>query len=146
MRDFRERESVSHLAGTLFRRIARAHARELKHLEISTVHANVLMVLWLDGPSTIGHIQEALSLGSSTLTGAIDRMEAAGLVKREDVPGDRRAWRIVPTAAANRRRAAVMEAVARVEERAFARLGAQKRRLLVELLVEANAAIGEEEA
>jgi len=40
----------------------------------------VLSVLWLEGPLTIGELQAILALGSSTLTGTIDRMEKAGLV------------------------------------------------------------------
>ena len=141
MRDFPERDSISHLAGTLFRRIARAHARALRVLELSAVHANVLVVLWLDGPSTIGAIQEQLALGSSPRTGAIDRMEAAGLVRREPVPGDRRAWRIVPTAAANKMRAPALAAIAATEQRAFAGLTAAERRQLASLLGKANASI-----
>ena len=41
-----------------------------------------LMVLWLDGPKKVGALQKLLALSSPTLTGALDRMEAAGLVRR----------------------------------------------------------------
>ena len=39
------------------------------------MQAHILATLWIDGTMTIGELQARLMLGSSTLTGAIDRME-----------------------------------------------------------------------
>jgi hypothetical protein len=80
MRDVRFRESIPNLVGKLFRRMARVHGKAVRPFEISAVQANILAQLWLDGPATMGEVQRKLELGSSTLTGAIDRMEKLALV------------------------------------------------------------------
>src|SRR6185295_17264334 len=96
MRDVRVRGTLSNQVGQLFRRLARVHNRMLRPFEISAVQANILSILWESGAMTIGELQAELAIGSSTLTGAVDRMERVGLVRREDHPRDRRAIRLVP--------------------------------------------------
>jgi DNA-binding MarR family transcriptional regulator len=86
-------------------------------------------------------VQELLALGSSTLTGAVDRMERAGLVSRQDVPRDRRAWRLVPVAWPAKKQRALMQAIADNEEAALSQLTTAERQELVRLLKKANASL-----
>ena len=122
------------MVGKLFRQIARVHGRAVKPFEISAVQANVLSVLWLEGAMTIGELQAALALGSSTLTGAVDRMEKAGLVKRAAVSHDRRAVRLEPATWPAKRKEALITVLADTEKSCFAGLTAAERRELVRLL------------
>ena len=71
--------------GKLFRVMARTYNKALVPFEISSVQAHILATLWIEGAMTIGELQAHMMLGSSTLTGAVDRMERAGLVKRQPV-------------------------------------------------------------
>src|SRR3569832_464356 len=75
----------------LFRLANRATNRAVVDFELSGEQAHVLIALWEMGPVTIGALQRELSLSSATLTGAIDRMEKAELVRRVPAPDDRRA-------------------------------------------------------
>jgi DNA-binding MarR family transcriptional regulator len=128
--------------GKLFRLVAREHNRALKSLGVSAVQANILAVLWTLGPLTMGQLMEELAMGSSTLTGAIDRMEREGLVKREKVPRDRRAFRVEPAAWPERKREAVLARLDRTEQAGLAALSTADRRTLGRLLDRAIDSIG----
>jgi DNA-binding MarR family transcriptional regulator len=117
--------------------MARVHNRAVKGFEISAVQAHVLASLWLDGAATMGEIQNRLALGSSTLTGAIDRMERQGLVTRKAVPGDRRAFWLEPVLWPEKKRAALLEKLQKTEDACFAGLTAAERRELRRLLEKA---------
>jgi len=142
MRDSRVRDSIHHRVGKLFRLVARDHNRALKPLGVSAVQANILAVLWTLGPLTMGQLMEELAMGSSTLTGAIDRMEREGLVKRSKVPGDRRAFRVEPAAWPERRREAVLRRLDETEQAGLAALSTADRRALARLLDRAIESIG----
>lgn len=123
--------------------MARAHNRALKRHEVSAVQAHILATLWIGGPMTIGELQAVLALGSSTLTGALDRMEKVGLMKRLPVPGDRRAFRLEPVAWPARRRDALLATLTETEDRCFAGLSESERRELSRLLDKALTSIRE---
>jgi DNA-binding MarR family transcriptional regulator len=141
MRDSRLRDSISNRLGKLFRVMARAHNRALKRYEVSAVQAHILATLWIGGPLTIGELQAVLALGSSTLTGAIDRMEKAGLLRRLPVPGDRRAFRLEPAAWPAKRKEALLATLSDTEDRCFAALSDAERRDLSRLLDKALTSI-----
>jgi DNA-binding MarR family transcriptional regulator len=71
--------------------------RESGLADISVAYFGVLQALWdVDGVS-ITDLGERVQLEKSTMTSLIDRMEGAGLVRRDDHPTDRRAYRICIT-------------------------------------------------
>lgn len=131
------RDSIPNLVGKLFRHVARVHGRAVKPFEVSAVQANVLSVLWLEGAMTIGGLQSTLALGSSTLTGAIDRMEKAGLVKRASVSGDRRAVRVEPASWPAKKKEQLLVTLGETEKSCFDGLTNAERRELVRLLTKA---------
>jgi DNA-binding MarR family transcriptional regulator len=137
------RDSISNRLGKLFRVMARAHNRALKRHEISAVQAQILATLWLAGPMMIGELQGLLLLGSSTLTGALDRMEKVGLVRRLPVAGDRRAFRLEPVAWPARKKEALLATLFETEDRCFAGLSDPERRELGRLLDKALVSIRE---
>ena len=57
----------------------------------------ILYVLWQEDGVSISEIARRTGLANTTLTSMLDRMDAAGLIRREAVPGDRRQQRVVLT-------------------------------------------------
>ena len=119
--------------------MARTYNRALQPFEISSVQAHILATLWIEGSMTIGELQARLMLGSSTLTGAVDRMERAGLLKRTPVEGDRRAYRLMPVTWSARKAEGLMETLAKTEDEVFRGLTVAERRTLSSLLGKALA-------
>ena len=117
--------------------MARSYNKALAQFDISSVQANILATLWIEGAMTIGELQARLMLGSSTLTGAIDRMERAHLVERRPVEGDRRAYRLVPVVWPAKKAEALMETLAKTENEVFRGLTGAERKTLGLLLEKA---------
>ena len=68
--------------------------RESELSDISVAYFAVLHALWENDGLNISDLGEKAQLEKSTMTSLIDRMEGAGLLRREDHPTDRRAYRI----------------------------------------------------
>lgn len=135
MQDDRLDKALGYALVRAFRHVNRAHNRALMPFELSAEQAHILLVLWLTkGPMKIGDLQRSLVLSSGTLTGAIDRMEKSGLVRRVADPDDGRAWRIEPAAMNARRRKAIEDTLERTEDETFAPLDAKEKRELFRLL------------
>ena len=66
--------------------------------DISVAYFPVLQALWEKDGLSISGLGESVHLEKSTMTSLIDRMEGAGLLRREDHPTDRRAYKICLTA------------------------------------------------
>ncbi len=134
MRNIRLRSSPSQLIGHLFRQVNRAHGTALKPTGLSPVQAQILIVLWVEGPMTVGELQRFLAMGGPALSGAIDRMEKAKLLRRRPVPGDRRAFSIEAMPYAEKDKTLVLEQLANADVQCFAALSKSERRELVRLL------------
>lgn len=76
---------VHQAAGRIFARMLRERG-----MEIHPAHGRILYVLWQEGPLPIHDLARRVSLGKSTLTSALDRLEASGEVKRVRSEKDRR--------------------------------------------------------
>src|SRR5579883_2770839 len=120
MQDDRLRSSVGYALVRAFRTVNRASNRVLARHGLSAEQAHILFVLWSDGPMKVGALQRILALSSGTLTGALDRMEKAGLVRRAPDPADARAFRVEPVAFDARRRRAIEATLEGIEEECFA--------------------------
>lgn len=66
---------------------------------VTTVQAAALFHVSGQGGCLLGELSRGLHLDNSAITGLVDRLEKKGLATREPVPGDRRAMRVVLTAA-----------------------------------------------
>jgi len=143
MRDTRFSGSIPNLTGVLFRHVARVHGRAVQRFEISSVQANILAALFVGGAMTVGELQARLALGSSTITGALDRMERQGLCKREKSSADKRSFVVVPPPWPARKREALLDTLEATEQACFARLSAAERRQLAQLLGKAIRSIEE---
>lgn len=141
MQDNRLRDSLGYALVRVFRQVNREHGRAVAAHGITAEQAHVLLVLWLEGPQKVGELQRFLALSSGTLTGALDRLEAAGLVRRRPDPDDRRAFRVEPVAMAARRRHAIEAVVADTEARCFGGLRPAERARLLKLLHKVSAGL-----
>jgi MarR family transcriptional regulator, organic hydroperoxide resistance regulator len=124
--------SLGHALVRAFRRVNRAHNRALKSLGLTAEQAHVLVVLWGEGPMKIGDLQRVVMLSSGTLTGSLDRMEKAGLLRRRPDPADGRAF--IVEAADHKQRRAIEKTVIDTERATFAPLTAHERSELHRLL------------
>ncbi|ROQ41040.1 DNA-binding MarR family transcriptional regulator [Frondihabitans sp. PhB188] len=64
-----------------------------------------LLVLWEDGPVTVGHLGDRLQLDSGTLSPLLRRLQAAGFVTRTRTEGDERVVEVALTASGEALRA-----------------------------------------
>ncbi len=133
MQDERLRSSVGNALVRLFRLVNRMHNRALDAVNLSAEQAHILSVLWVLGPMTMGQLQRHLALSSATLTGAIDRMETQGTVRRAPAPDDKRAFRIEPRVP-DKRRKLIEHTIEATERRCWEALTAAERKELLRLL------------
>ena len=71
----------------------------------------------------------------ATITSALVRMEEEGMIRRESVPGDKRALRVVLTEKGREKQQYVQKVFARAEEAALNGFTQQERRQLGEFLI-----------
>jgi len=91
----------------------------------------ILRCLWeLDGQSP-GEIARQLGLATPTVTRAATRMEAAGLLRREPHPGDRRLVRLRLTERGRSLQDVITTETDNLTERALATLGPAQRTALI---------------
>jgi DNA-binding MarR family transcriptional regulator len=76
---------IHRLSGRILARMLRAHA-----VEINPAQGRILFVLWQDDGLPIGELARRTSLGKSTLTSMLDRLEESGHVARSRSEADRR--------------------------------------------------------
>ncbi|HWM87021.1 MAG TPA: MarR family transcriptional regulator [Kofleriaceae bacterium] len=129
----------------MFRLSSRHFNKVLRSHGLSAVQAHILVLLWLEGPMTIGQLQRELAFGSSTLTGAIDRMEKSELVRRRPVPGDRRAFRLEPARWPAARRERLIEAITDTEAACYGALAPREQKQLLRLLGKVSASLQADE-
>jgi MarR family transcriptional regulator, organic hydroperoxide resistance regulator len=95
---------IHQAAGRIFARKLKAHGLK----EINPAQGRILFALWQEAPLTITQLAKRTSLGKSTLTTMLDRLEEAGLLRRTPSPTDRRETLIERTLADERFRAAFL--------------------------------------
>lgn len=126
--------SIPHAVTRLFREQNRLHGRAVQPLGLSTEQAHLLLVLWTYGPMSMTELGREVALSSGTLSTAIDRMEAANLVKRVTDPDDRRAVRVEAARWPAAQRQKLVEALLATETQMLAPLTAKERATLLGLL------------
>lgn len=77
---------IHQLAGRIFAR----KLKEYRIEEINPAQGRILFVLWQNDGIPINELAQKTSLGKSTLTSMLDRLEEAGYLMRSPCPEDRR--------------------------------------------------------
>jgi DNA-binding MarR family transcriptional regulator len=91
---------------------------------MSLAHLNVVTLLEMHGPMSMGRVAELLGVSVASATGIVDRMEERGLVERRDSRSDRRVVEVhigpraheLFDAAKARRREHLRQVLGRVDE------------------------------
>jgi DNA-binding MarR family transcriptional regulator len=83
---------IHQLAGRIFSRKLREHG-----VEINPAQGRIMFVLWKDDLIPINELARKTSLGKSTLTSMLDRLESSGYIMRVRCTEDRRATLIKRT-------------------------------------------------
>jgi DNA-binding MarR family transcriptional regulator len=138
MRDIRKHTlevSIGHQLGRAFRGLNRAMSAALRPHGLSAVQASILILLWEQGPLPVGELQKALGLSSSAFSGALDRMESQGLLKRTPAPSDGRSFLVEPASWSRARKQGVIDSLLDAEDELLAALDAKERKELLRLLV-----------
>ncbi len=94
----------------------------------------ILRRLWAQDGLTPGEIARRLGLATPTVTRAATRMEAAGLLRREPHPGDRRLVRLVLTERGRSLEGVIAVETDKVTERALATFGPGEREAVIQAL------------
>ena len=76
---------IHRLGGRIFARMLKTHG-----IEINPAQGRIIFVLWQNDGIPIADLAKRTSLGKSTLTSMLDRLERAGYVRRVPSPEDRR--------------------------------------------------------
>lgn len=77
---------IHQLTGRVFSRLLKDHGVK----EINPSQGRIMFALWRCGRIPISELAKETSLGKSTLTSMLDRLESAGLIKRIRSSDDRR--------------------------------------------------------
>jgi DNA-binding MarR family transcriptional regulator len=94
----------------------------------------ILRQLWAEGGQTPGEIARRLGLATPTVTRAATRMEAAGLLRREPHPSDRRLVRLVLTERGRSLEDVIATETDKLTERALATFGPAERETVIRAL------------
>lgn len=93
-------ENLGFLLADVARLWRRALAQRLEGCELTFAQARVLFYLTRDPGLRQVELAARLEIQPITLARLLDPLDQRGLIERRRDPGDRRAWRIYPTAAA----------------------------------------------
>ena len=100
--------------------LRRFYDRRARHLGVTRAQWRVMAVLARDPGSKQIELAERLDMEPITLSRIIDKLEQAGLVRRDPDPADRRAWRLELTDKACPLHAELMKLAGEVSLDAFA--------------------------
>lgn len=125
--------SIPHAITRLFREQNRFYGRAVERHGVSTEQAHLLVVLFTKGPLSMTDLGREVALSSGTLSAAVDRMEASGLVRRRADPADGRSVRVEPTWPDTKRKA-LTATLLDAEEELLAPLSAKEKSALHDLL------------
>ncbi len=137
-RDFTQRfgflvNDVARLYGAQFDRLAR------ERIGLSRAQCRVLGALAMRGePMSQAELAQELDISAMTVGGLCERLEAAGWVRREASPTDRRANEVQLAPGAEKALEAAMKISDGLQVRALAALSADERAQLVSLLIKAR--------
>jgi DNA-binding MarR family transcriptional regulator len=127
----------------LARQLTALYDAALEPHELTVTQYSALVTLArLDAPCAVAALARHLDMDRTTTVRLVAPLEAAGLVARAALSGDRRARPLLLTAKGHRRLAAALPAWRKVQQQVDARLGARDADGLHEAAAKASRALG----
>jgi MarR family transcriptional regulator, organic hydroperoxide resistance regulator len=117
-------DCISFLVGKAAQHVARRTREKLAPYDVTPTRYAVLKVLWQRDGQSGAEIGARLLIDSATITGVIDRLEAAQLLERRPAPEDRRVHRLFLTPQGRSLRQPLDQAMASLNAEAKEILGA----------------------
>jgi DNA-binding MarR family transcriptional regulator len=134
MKDFDIEKSVGF-------RLAKAHQRlfhllheELRPCGITAKQWALLAFLWKEDGLSQAELAERMESDRTTIGGMVDRLEKAGLVRREPCPGDRRAYQLFLSPKGRELEPELSGVVIKVRKKLFSRFSPEEYQELCRLL------------
>ena len=115
----------------------------IESLDIGLTDFGILEILLHKGPTPVNTIGQRIRLTSGSISVAIDRLEARGLVERRAIDGDRRTRMVHLTAAGRKLIRCAFAAHAKAMERVAGALSPRERRNALDLLKKLGKAAAE---
>lgn len=107
----RVEDCISFLVNKAAQQVTRRARDKLAAYGVTPVQYAVLKVLWEQDGRSAAELGARLVIDSATITGVVDRLEAAGLLRRRPDPEDRRVHRLFLTTQGRNLRAPLDEAM-----------------------------------
>ena len=120
----RVEDCISFLIGKAAQRVTRRARERLADFEVTPTQYAVLKVLWERDGRSAAELAARLLIDSATITGVVDRLEAAYLLARRPDPDDRRVHRLFLTERGQSLRDPLDAAMDDLNAEALERLGA----------------------
>jgi len=109
---------IHQLSGRIFTRMLKEHGIH----EINPAQGRILFVLWQNDGISINDLAKETSLGKSTMTSMLDRLENSGFLRREPSKEDRRQihiWRTEKDKSFQKKYIGVSEEITEIFYRGF---------------------------
>ncbi|MEY8839040.1 MarR family winged helix-turn-helix transcriptional regulator [Cribrihabitans sp. XS_ASV171] len=128
-------EFTPYLMNRIMARYNKGVEAALKEVGVTVAQMRALAALADSGPCTINELSVLTVIKQSTLSRALDGMEAAGLLRREAQDGDSRVRRITLTEAGRSAYEAAWPEMLRMRDRTFSALDTGERETLNKMLL-----------
>ncbi|HIP79620.1 MAG TPA: MarR family transcriptional regulator [Kiloniellaceae bacterium] len=120
----RVEDCIGFLVGKAAQQVAKRSRERLAPFDVTPTQYAVLKVLWDEDGQSGAELGARLRMDSATITGVVDRLEAAGRLERRDDGSDRRIQRLFLTAQGQSLREPLDQAMAQLNSEARSLLGA----------------------
>ena len=127
-------DCIVFLLAKAYQKAHSAFKQKLTPFGITPVQHLILAVLAEKEYVSPAEISDQIAMDGATLSGALERMAEAGLIKKEENPEDRRSIRVSLTSRAKKMRVDLAEQRKAINEELTARLSLEERLLLKRLL------------
>ncbi|MGA2957629.1 MAG: MarR family transcriptional regulator [Thermodesulfobacteriota bacterium] len=127
-------DCIVFLLAKAYQKAHSAFKQKLTPFGITPVQHLILAVLSEKEYVSPAEISDQIAMDGATLSGALERMAEAGLIKKEENPEDRRSIRVSLTSRAKKMREDLAEQRKAINEELTARLSLEEKLLLKRLL------------